>query len=189
MHYLRTFFISAALHPEVGVDEKEGFCGKVFKLQIPSGMIGCYVAYHRHVKSVKADIRIIVVEIRYSSFLALFATVFAYIVTEGRPRNQSQIYGNIKRLQLPCSVHGNIVNAADMPQSVKSSQLRSKAHELVYIIPCNDFSQPEILPVAALAFDFIGTYKMNIHRRVKSRGVFLTVENRLQKLQQKQAFP
>ena len=60
-------------------------------------MVGGYVAGHGHVESVETKIGIIVMEIRNPFFFALFAAVFAYIMTGGGAGYKPQIYGNFQR--------------------------------------------------------------------------------------------
>ena len=54
-------------------------------------MIGGYMADHRHIEPVKADVRIVIVEIRDTLFFALPASIFAYIMSGGSSRNQGKV--------------------------------------------------------------------------------------------------
>ena len=86
------------------------------------------MTYHRHTKPVKADIGIIIVEIRDSSFLTLFTSVLSDIVTGGRTGNNPQVNGHFQGLKLSCRMHRHIVNSGNMTQGVERSQFHSYAH-------------------------------------------------------------
>ena len=86
---LLAVFISNALYPKVSVNQQQRFYGQILHLQIPCGMVGCYMPQHRHVKSIEADIRIIIVQIRSSLLLALSAAILAYIMARGGSGNHT----------------------------------------------------------------------------------------------------
>ena len=75
--------VTAAPYAKIGIYQQKGFCRQVIELKIPGGMISSYVTYGRHVKAVKAYIRIVVVKIRHALFFALPASVFTDIMACG----------------------------------------------------------------------------------------------------------
>ena len=150
-------------------------------------MVGRNVTYHRHIEPVKAEVGIIVMEIRDSSLLALLASVFADIVACSGSGNQPQIYWNFQSLQLPGGVHGNIVHSCNMSQGVEGSKLHSYAHKFIYEILRRNFSQAQILSVIFFCFDFFYGKKMYVQARIKVRRFRLVLKNRCQNVQQKQA--
>ena len=132
-------------------------------------MIGGNMTDHRHVETVETNVSIIIMKVRNSSLLALLTSVFAYIMARCRPRNQSQIYGDFKRFQLPRGVHSHIVHTGYMSQGVKGGYFSSYAHKLIYEVLCSNFFQAQIFSVILFCFYFFGGEKMYVKVRIKIR--------------------
>ena len=122
MYDLPAFF-SCALGAEIGVDQEQRFNRQVLDLEIPDGVIRRNMCYALEVVSAKTIIRIVVMQIRNSSLLLLAAAVFTYVMRCSGSRYESKVNRDPGSVELPCSMHGNIMNASDM--SIPSSPNKS----------------------------------------------------------------
>ena len=170
MYNFLSFGIAAALHPEVRIDQNQGFHRKVLQFQIPGGMVGCNMADHRHVEPVEADVRIIIMEIRDPPFFAFAAAVLTDVMACGRTGNQPQIHRHLQRLQLTGHMHGHIVDAGNVSQRVPRSNLDTDAHELINaLISCHPV-KPEIFLMITAFLHLCRPEKPHVQRRIKRQG-------------------
>ena len=167
MHYFCTLFISAALHAEVRINQKQRLYRQVFKLQIPSRVIGCNMANSRHMKTVIAQIGIVVMQVRDSLFLTFAAAVFSDIVPCCRAGNQRQIHRHPSLCKLSCCKHGDVMNPADMPKGVKRRNINTDTHKLINVFTFYQLVHVDIFLGITLFLHLAVCEKLHILGRVE----------------------
>ena len=187
MYFFLAAGLPAAFNSEICVYQEEGFYGKILDFQIPGGMVGRNMAYHRHTESVEARACVIIMKIRDALFLALSAAVFADIVSCRSSRNQPQIYRYFKRFKLTRRMHGYIVNACDMSESIVRFDFNAKPHKFVEIISIGDSEQAKIFLVISFLHYLFRRKEAHFYGRVERQRLFFNGIQRFEQLKKEQS--
>ena len=177
------FFVSAALHAEIRIDQQQRFYGQVLQFQIPGRMIGRNVTDDRHSKTIHTKVCIVIVEVRNPLLLVFSASVFPDIMARRRAGDQGQVYRHACSIKLSCRMHGHIVHPRHMSQGVKRRDIDPDTHEFVKIQGFGHLPQLQIFLCKAFCFHLCSSQELHILRRIVGQMQHLIAVNAVENLQ------
>ena len=125
------FIIAIVFHPEIGINQYQGFHSKIFQFQIPSGMVCGNMSDVRQFMDSAPKVCIIIMQVRNSSDFIFPASIFPDVMGSCGAGNQRQIHRNACLCKLSCNMHGNMMHPCYMSQHIKRHNFPANTHQFI----------------------------------------------------------
>ena len=125
------FIIAIVFHSEIGINQYQGFYGKIFQFQIPSGMVRSNMSDIWQFMDSAPKVCVIIMQIGNSSDFIFPASIFPDVMSSSSAGDQGQINRNASLYKLSCNMHGNMMHTCHMGQHIKWHDFPANAHQFI----------------------------------------------------------
>ena len=166
LHDLLAVFAPMTPDTKIGIDQQQALHGKIFKFQIPGGMVGGHMADLLQTFAFQPAPGVVIVQIGDAAGISAAAAEFAHIMGKGGSGHQRQIHRQTGLFRQHTGVKRHIVDTDDMRGRIKGHTGPADSQKSHQVLPAHQLPEADIL-----LRHTAGVYLFLRHRQQVGHGI------------------